>query len=570
MAFPLFQLAKSGYRLAPIGGVLIRHGFGYYVTRLRSHAGMPGRPHHSDASELGSAPKRFRMVCEELGPTFIKFGQMLSTRADLLPESWLEELRKLTDHVPPFDSAEARRIIESDLKRPISELFREFSDTVIASGSIGQIHHAVLHTGESVVVKVRRPNIQERVLADLNRLELLAPLADRFEELRPLRIPMIVDEFHRSMMREIDFVSEASFTTKIGEALAANPRVKIPKVHWQFTTSNVLVLEQIDGVSLNAREELAKMDLDRKQLARDLTEVFLHQYFKSGIFHADPHSGNILITRTGHIALVDFGMAGRLTSELRAQLSSSFIALANRDLDIITDIYLEIGALSEGTDIERLKTDLQEALDKYYGIPIRCLDLRHAFSDAMRVARVHGVLLPRDFVLLGKSFVTMTMMAKELDPEFDLAQIAKPYALSLVAAKFSPKSIGHDMVSQAWYVGQMVRKFPRDMRALTRKLLNGSLQVTLHMREFEGIVRELDRATNRLAFSILVAAIVIGSSVLLHAKIPPHVETVLPGALGRFFAERLPDISALGLCGFLFAGVLGMLLAIAIWRSGRL
>jgi ubiquinone biosynthesis protein len=459
--------------------------------------------------------------------------------------------------------------VETELKRPIAEVFGEFSDAPIASGSIGQVYYALLRDGRPVVVKVKRPDIEKTILADLDLLEFGAPLADRLEELKPLRLPVIVEEFRRSIIREMNFVTEASYTTKIGEDLAGNHRVHIPAVHWDLTTSSVLVLERIAGVSLNRKEELAALKVDRKQLARDLTEVFLHQFFKTGLFHADPHPGNILITPEGKIGLVDFGMTGRLSPDLRGYLATSLIAIARRDLGVITDVYMEIGALSPDTDVEQLKADLQESLDQYYGIPIGALDIGRCFSDAMRIARVHRVLLPRDFVLLGKSFVTMAMMARELDPEFDISAVAKPYAVSLFADKFSPANIGQSLMHELWYVGQSLSRLPREMRTLMRKLINGSLTFTLHLQQFENFVRELDRATNRLAFSIIVAAIVIGSSVLLHAHVPPLMER-LPGRIGAFFANYMPHTSLLGLTGFLIAGVFGLLLVAAIWRSGKM
>jgi ubiquinone biosynthesis protein len=547
-------------RLGPIIRVLARHGFGHVLGLRVPRVGRVARI---------PAPRRLVMALQELGPTFVKFGQMLSTRADLLPEAYITELRTLTEQVPPFDTAVARRIVETELKKPIAELFREFADAPVASGSIGQVYHAVLQTGEAVVVKVKRPDIEKIMMADLDLLDPLAGLVERVEELKAFRPRMIVEEFRRSVRRELDFVSEASFTAKIAEELADNPRVRCPAVYWDLTTSSVLVLERLPGVSLNRKQELAAMAVDRKQLARDLAEVFLHQFFKSGLFHADPHPGNILVTPEGKIGLVDFGMAGRLDPDLRRALGTSLIALTRRDLDIITDIYLEIGAVSDDTDVERLKSDLSEMLDKYYGIPIHCLDFRRALGDGVRIARTHHVLLPRDFVLLGRSFVTMVMMARELDPEFDLSAVAKPYALSLMADKVSPERLAHSALGHLWYVAQSLHRLPRDLRTLSRKLLGGSLQFTLRVSELDGFIRELDRATNRLAFSVIVSAIVIGSSVLLHAKVNPLMDD-LPGVVGRFFHAHMPNVSALGLAGFLFAGVLGMLLSVAIWRSGRM
>jgi len=581
MSLRLRQLARTRQqvrRIAPILKVLVRHGFGHFVQQLSYRRFLPeglrmrikAAAQEAPASRRISTPRRLVMVLQELGPTFVKLGQMLATRPDLLPESYIEELRTLTESVPPFDTRIARNIIEAELGKPISELFREFGPEPVASGSIGQVYHAVRYTGERVVVKVKRPDIEKVMLADLDLLELAARQAERLAELRPVRPRMMVEEFRRLVRREVDFVAEAAYTAKIGEDLAENPHVRVPAVFWDMTTADVLTVEHLKGVSLNRKNELAALELDHNEVARHLVEVFLHQFFKTGLFHADPHPGNILVAPDGKICLVDFGMTGRLNTELRRCLATSFIALASRDLDIITDVYLEIGAVPEDADLSQLKAELNDVLDKYYGVPIHCLDLQRCFADALRVARLHRVLLPRDFVLLGKSFGTMVMMARELDPAFDLASVAKPYALALVADKFSPKRVGHDVLSQIWLISQSLRRLPRDMRHFTRKVLDGTLQLTFHMREFDDFVQELDRAANRLAFSIIVSAIVIGSSVLLHAKVPPYMERLLPGWLGRFFETHMAETSALGLAGFLFAGVLGMLLAVAIWRRGKL
>lgn len=575
MALGIGQLARTGRtlrRLAPLIRVLGRHGFGHYVHRFTPQHLMRHRHGEDEHIHELPPPVRVRMIFEELGekqgPTYIKLGQMLATRNDLLPEAYLEELRSLTEHVPPFDTLSARRTIEQELKHPITELFAEFSELPVASGSIGQVYHARLKTGAPVVVKVRRPGIERQVLADLDVLELLASVLERLDEFKPLRPMVVVDEFRRSLLREVDFITEASFTSKVRADLADNPRVAVPAVYWDLCTSSVLVLERLDGVSLNRKAELAAYAVDRRQLARDLAEVFLHQFFRTGLFHADPHPGNILVMADGRIGLVDFGMAGRLSGDLRDYLATSFIALARHDIGVITDVYMEIGAIAADTDVERLKAELQETLDKYYGIPMRCLDLRRCFSDALRIARVHHVLLPRDFVLLGKSFVTMAMMARELDPEFNLAAVAQPYALRLVADKFSPKQIGQNLLHEGWYLGQALRRLPRELRALMRKLLGGTLRFTLHLEQFDTFVKELDRATNRLAFSVLIGAIIIGSSVLLHAHVPPTMR-VLPW-IGAFFEAHMPQTSLLGMSGFLVAGVLGLLLSVAIWRSGKL
>lgn len=569
------------HRLVPVLTVFARHGFGHLVQSMNLQHLLPSRVRvglNLAVEQRGGGrgipmPERLRMVLEEWGPTAVKFGQMLSTRSDLLPEAYLEEMRKLTDDVPSFDAAVARRRIEEELGRPLTEIFREFGDRSMAAGSIGQVHTAVLPGGEAVVVKVKRPGIEETMMADLDLLEtLVVPLLEWIEDLRPLQPAMLVREFRRSLRRELDFVAEASVTEKIRGELADTEGVRVPRVYWDLTTSSVLTLERLAGVSLSDEEGIARLGVDKTLIAARLAQAFLRQFFLSGLFHADPHPGNILVTADGCVSLLDFGMVGRLDRELRHGLATTFIALARGDLDTITEVYTDIGVLSDETDLSLLKSDMHEMLDKYYGIPLRCLDMNRCFGDVMTVARTHNVMLPRDFVLLGKSFVTMVSVARELDPEFDLAAVAKPFSGELLADKFSPKRIGRDAVAGLWSLAQTLRRMPRQMRTFSQKLVTGKLQFQLqhHMKALDGFARELDRATNRLAFSVIVSAIVIGSALILHARVPPHLDTVLWGRLSEFFAMNMPETSVLGLGGFIFAGMLGLLLAVAIWRSGRL
>lgn len=580
MQLKIREIMRAGRKMRRLGHilrVLARHGFGHLAHRISTlrtlTSRLESRPPKARRREawIGehlSTPERLRVVLEELGPTFVKLGQMLSTRADRVPEAYLAELRKLTEKVPPFDARVARRIVETELKKPISAIFREFDDEPIACGSIGQVHTAVLRSGEPVVVKVKRPNIEKTIRADLGLLEFLAPQAAGIEELKPFRPVMLVEEFGRSLRRELDFVAEASFTTKIKEHLASNPRILVPKVYWDLTTANVLILERMEGVSLNQKKKLAGLPLDWKQIARDLVEAFFQQFFKTGLFHADPHAGNILVKEDGRICLVDFGMSGRLDSHLRNCLATSFIALVQGDMDVITDVYMEIGVVSDDTDVARLKTDLIGLIDKYYGIPMSSIDLGRCFNEVMRVARTHQVILPRDFVLLGKSFVTVMMMARELDPTCDVAAISKPYAKSLVTDKFSLSNLRHGLLSGLWNITQVARRLPREMQGFMRKLLAGKLQFTHRFPDLDALAQELDRATNRISFSIIVSAIVIGSSLVLHARVPPFLNDILPGV--KFSQKYVDKISALGLAGFVLAGVLGLYLVIAIWRRGRL
>ena len=486
-------------RLPPLLMVLMKHGFGHLIHHLNLQSFLPSRfrlgVSVTEQAKVESIPmpRRLRMVLEEWGPTAVKLGQLLSTRPDLVPESYLLELRKLTDSVQPFDSEKAKEIIVQELGKPMEELFRHFDDTPIAAGSIGQAHRAILKTGERVVVKVKRPDIDRVMMVDLDLIEALAvPFLEWIEDLNPLQPAMLVNEFRRSILRELDFVAEAAVTQKIGDSLSDVETVYVPKVYWDMTRSKVLTVERLRGVSVYDDEGLARLEIGRDQLARNLADAFLTQIFKVGLFHADPHGGNLLVMKDGRIGLIDFGMTGRLDRELRGTLGTTFIALTRGDLEMITECYTDIGVLSFETDQSALRDDLASVLDKYYGIPVRCLDMNRCVADTMAVARRHKIQLPRDFVMVGKSFGTMVMIANQLDPDFNLAEVAKPFARSLLAYRFSPKRMGQDTLAGLWSVSQSLRRLPRDMRTFSRKLVAGRLrfQVQHDVKAFEGFARE--------------------------------------------------------------------------------
>jgi len=569
-------LAKTPRRIRRLAGiiqVLVRHGFGHVVQALdlQRHLPVPLRMRtrgvRRQVEEVSTA-RRLVLMLEELGPTFIKLGQVLSTRVDLLPNEYIRELTRLQDQVAPFPSAAARRCVETTLGTPLSELFAEFSDEPLASGSIAQVHVARLKTGEEVVVKVRRPDIEREIRADLDLLRLAAEAAERVEDLRFYRPKMIVDELSHCLERELDFVTEASYTAKFERMFAEREDVCTPQVVWSHTASAVLTLEKIKGVGIGRREELERMGIDLPAVAQTLADVFMQQYFAEGLFHADPHPGNLLVDENGTIGIIDFGMVGHIDEDMRGLLGTALIALVRGELDIVVDVFSEMGALPEDVDHRALKPDLVEMLDKYYGIPIGLIDFQNVFADLMRVARERRVVFPRDAVLLGKSLVMISSLGRQLDPDFDVTSVARPHALRLLREKLSPLRVGRSLVDTAWHFSGLLRRLPRDMRAFSRKVLAGKLQVIFRIPELEGLPRELDKATNRLVFGLVVSAVVVGSSLLIHGKIPPVFQD-LP-LVGEYLQRVVPDLSVLGMIGYVMAFVMGMVLVWSIWRSGKL
>jgi ubiquinone biosynthesis protein len=354
----------------------------------------------------------------------------------------------------------------------------------------------------------------------------------------------------------LDFIAEASNTQRFGEAFAESGRIRVPKVLWHLTSAGVLTLERLEGIPIYEAPALAAAGADRKRLAANLADCFVHQYFDLGLFHADPHPGNLVVQPPDVIGILDFGQVGRMSDTLRAKLGTALIAALHRDFDIVVDVLDDVAALPDDLDAERLKADLAALVDKYSGIPIKQVNLRNLFEEITAAARRHRVVLPRDFVLLGKSLVTMGGVALDLDPDMSMTEVVRPKVLGLVAEKASPKRLLHQGMTAAYHVAALAEQGPRQLRQLARKLMRGRLQILFRHENLDRFITELDRSSNRIAFAMIVAATILGSSVLLLARLGPNVPYT--------------EIPVLGILGFLVAGFLGVWLAVAILRSGRL
>lgn len=551
-------------RLRAIVLVLTRHGFGHLVSRMRLHRFVPFRKKilkkwatPEGLLEKPSVAARAARVLEELGPTFVKLGQMLSSRPDLLSENFILEFRKLQDRVSPFPAAEAREIIQDELGAPVEELFAAFDDVPCASGSIAQVHLARTSDGQDVVVKVRRPGILQTVLQDIELLQRLAGLVERYmPEYRTLGPTLLVDEFARTIQREMDFITEASSTAKFHEKFQGDPNVCTPRVRWDLTSSGVLTLERMEGINLQDTDALAKAGVDRRALAKNIAKAFMKQYFEFGLFHADPHPGNLLAQPQARISIMDFGMVGRLSINLRTKLGTALIAVLHQEFDVVVDVLDDLGCLPDEIDEPGLKSDLAIVLGKYAGIPMERIDIKLIFDDVMEISRRHHIVLPRNFVLLGKSLVTLAGVARQLDPQVNLVDTVGAQIRRLITSNFAPDRIARRGLVTAYQLGSLAEETPQALRQILRKALRGKLQMLFRHEGLDHLVTELDRSTNRLAFSLIVAAIILASSVIMLAK----VGWLLPGT----------NIPLLGFLGYIVAGILGIWLLMAILRSGKM
>jgi len=553
--------ARKAHRLAEIAGVLVRHGLSYLVHRLNLSRFLPKTKRFAAAGEgegldRHSLARRLTVAMEALGPTFVRLGQLLSSRADLLDEEFIREFERLQDRVAPFPSDEARAIVERELGKAISELFGSFSEEPAASGSLAQVHHAALQDGTEVVVKVKRPGVERLVLTDLSLLRSVAGYAERhIAELKMFQPTAVLEGLERTMRRELDFVTEASNTARFHEVFAAADGARCPRVFWELTSSDVFTMERLEGARISDLDALREMGVERSALARRLVNIFLKQYLELGIFHGDPHPGNLLVLPDGSVGILDFGMVGRLTPDLRNKLGALLIAVVSREVDIVTEICFSLGMMGEGFNETVFKLGVLELLDKYYGMPLSRIDARRVFGDVTALARQSHIVMPRDFVLLAKSLVAIVSTARNLDPDFDLSAILRPRAKEVLRQRLAPTRLARSVGLNLWSLGTLLQALPRSALRLLRRAEAGKLQLTLRHAGYEGFVGQLDRAANRVTVSVILASIVIGSSLLLALQVRP----LLFGAVSFF-----------GMLGYLVAGLLGLWIVWGILRSGRL
>jgi ubiquinone biosynthesis protein len=537
-----------------IVSVLTRHGFGHFVTQMNLKIPLVRRIGKLSQEDLGMAPQetlalRARLALEELGPTFVKLGQILSFRPDVVGEAFVEEFTRLQDHSKPFPGIEAKKIVQKELGE---DPFASFDIEPCASGSIAQVHLASLKDGTPVVVKVKRPGIDAVVASDIDLLEVLARLAEEYvPDLKPLRPTMLIEEFSRQFSRELDFTAEASNTERFRTLFDSDERVTCPRVYWKYTTRNVLTLQRIRGVNIGDREKLAEMGVDSEKLAFDLSQVFCCQYFQFGLFHADPHPGNILVDETGRIGLIDFGMTGHLTKEFKSQLGHLLVAVARRDLPLLADIAMDLGVFDEPLDIRDFRSDLLDLIDNYLEVPLNALDPSAVFGQVMRVARRNGIVLPRDFVLLGRSLMMVVETCRKLHPAFNLADAAKPYTHRFFASWIHPDRVMDHLHHMAWNLTALVKSLPSDIRLLFGQARSGTFRLRMAHEGLEGLERNIDRAGNRLSLSIVLGAMIVGSSLLCTTQAGPEVG----------------GVSLMGLVGFALSGLLWLVVAYSFLKG---
>jgi ubiquinone biosynthesis protein len=507
-----------------------------------------------------NAPERLRMMFEDLGPTFIKFGQVLACRPDMLPLEYSREFLKLTDSVAPFPTLEAKKIIEEDLKAPVAGIFSFFDDVPVAAASIAQVHRATLHDGRDVMVKVQRPHIVRMIDRDISIMRWLADLIEaRVPEMAPYNVPGIVDEFARTIKRELDFFIEASNAVQLRKNFERSSVLNIPEVYTDISSKRVLVLERIEGIRIDEYERLDREGYDRKDLSRKGASAFFKMVLQDGFFHADPHPGNIFVLPDGRLGLVDFGIMGRVTEENMEHFASIFLALADHDYDALVRQYVDMGFIPETSfDIEKfqrdMKEDLVELLEPYYVMQVKQIDFGAYIDRITSILLRHRLKLPSNLYLMDKSLITLEGVLKQLDPEFNYFEAARPYVAELLRRRRNPLRTAQNVRKNIAEFADVFTLLPRQIKATFGKFMHGDVRFSIHHEELHHLIRDIDKSSNRLAFSVITASIIVASSIIIHAAKGP----------------MLFGLPVFGLIGYVIAALLGLWILIGILRSGQL
>jgi ubiquinone biosynthesis protein len=547
-------------RYRQILAVFFKYGFGDLVDLLKIDQyieiglQMISRNRRERLERMTRA-ERVRLAMEELGPTYVKLGQVLSTRPDLIPVDFIKELAKLQDEVPPFPFEEVRHIVERELGDVPERLFDQFDETPQASASIGQVHHAVIKDGDQVAVKVQRPGIKRTIEVDLEIMLHLATLMERhIEEIAFYRPVKIVEEFAKTLEREIDYTYEASNMERVATDFLGERTLYIPKVYRELTTPRVLTAEFIDGIKISDMEELDAAGLDPREITRRGAHILLRQVFEIGFFHGDPHPGNIFVLPENVICLLDFGMVGSVDRHTREDFVDLVDAVVHRHENRTAQVLLKLTIWDEKPDMRAFEKDVADFTGRHLYRPLEEINFGRLLQHLLELAAKNHLAIPPDIFLMMKTLTEVEGVARRLDPRFDIFATAAPFIKQVKLARFHPRRLTDDFMQLSSSLLQFLHQFPDELLDITRKIRQQKFVLRAELDGLQTVLETHDQISNRLSFSIIIAGLIIGSSIIVVSEVPP-----------LFYG-----ISLIGIIGFLTGAVMGIWLLFAIVKKGRL
>lgn len=547
---------KHTHRYQEIINAFLKNGFSHILFRI----GLTSkRADHSNGNmNLSDIGIKLRYTLQQLGPTFIKLGQIASSRRDLVPDEVAVELEKLQDDVQSFSFEEVREIIENELGDKLENIFQAFEPEPLATASIGQVHTAHLPSGEEVAIKIQRPDIQPSIETDLDILHNLARIMEaRLDWAKTYHIGDMIEEFSHSLRNELDYRLEGRNGERIAKQFEDDPTIHVPKIYWDYSSRKVLTMEKINGIKVNQYDVLKSEGYDVKLIAERIVDSMLYQTLEEGFFHGDPHSGNIYILPNNEIAYLDFGMVGRLNDDLKYHFTSLVISLQEGDTKGMIKTFSNWGILDDNTNMQALERDLDSLQTKYYDVPLQEISLGKVIIDIFSIAFRHRIELPADITILGKVILTLESIIGNLDPSFSIMKAIKPYGKKLVLKRYHPKNIAQHAWNELVENMEYLSELPKDLKAITSTIKKGKLKIDINVSELDSFMKRLDRVSNRLSFSIillsfsiLMVGLIIGASIV--------GQTTL--------IWRLPVIEI----GFVVATLMFLFMIFTIIRSGRM
>ncbi len=543
-------------RLSEIAQVAARHGFGYVFRRNRPGDPLPAGDGGDGGATTSDRGRRLREMLDELGPTFVKFGQLLSTRPDVIPPDIVVELRGLQDAVTPFPFEQVREVVEAELGLTVEQAFVELDEVPIASASIGQVHRAVLPDGREVAVKVQRPAAARQIEADLGLLYQAAKLLrERVRALEFMDPRELVDEFASSIRLELDYGHEARNAEAFRRNFAREPGVVVPEVVRRYSTGRVLTLSFLHGKKVSELDLAALSAEERRSVAYQMADTWMTMVFRHGFFHSDPHPANIFVLDSGELGLVDFGQAGKLSDEDMTKLTRLFLDAATENIDAIPRRLRDLGVRYAPEREEEFRAEIRVLFDRYYGTRLSDIDPLQVIREGFQLIYSMQLRLPSRFVMLDKAIATLASVGTEVYPDFNVFEVAKPYARGLLAERFQPRVVAQRTLAEAVALGGVARELPYQVSDVLERMRDGTFQVRLENPGLDELDDHIDRASNRLSVALIVLGGLLGSSIVgVFAQEGPHV-------IG---------LHLISFVGFVLSGAFGIWLMWGVLRHGRL